>query len=28
VQPYAQGSWGPDEALALTGDLGWRLPDA
>jgi glucose-6-phosphate 1-dehydrogenase len=25
--PYAQGSWGPDAALALAGDTGWRLPD-
>jgi glucose-6-phosphate 1-dehydrogenase len=27
VQPYARGSWGPDEALGLPGPLGWRLPD-
>ncbi|MCW2830936.1 MAG: zwf, partial [Aeromicrobium sp.] len=27
-QPYAPGSWGPDDALALPGDHGWRLPDA
>jgi glucose-6-phosphate 1-dehydrogenase len=26
--PYAQGSWGPDEALRLPGPRGWRLPDA
>jgi glucose-6-phosphate 1-dehydrogenase len=26
--PYAQGSWGPDEALGLPGPRGWRLPDA
>jgi len=28
VQPYAVGSWGPDDALALPGERGWRLPDA
>jgi glucose-6-phosphate 1-dehydrogenase len=28
TQPYPQGSWGPDDALALLGDRGWRLPDA
>ncbi|MFS0898656.1 glucose-6-phosphate dehydrogenase [Mycolicibacterium litorale] len=27
VRPYARGSWGPDEALALPGTPGWRLPD-
>ncbi|MCZ8382068.1 glucose-6-phosphate dehydrogenase [Mycobacterium sp. CPCC 205372] len=27
VRPYAEGSWGPDEALALPGVSGWRLPD-
>lgn len=26
--PYARGSWGPDEAIALAGSEGWRLPDA
>jgi glucose-6-phosphate 1-dehydrogenase len=25
AQPYSEGSWGPDAALALPGDLGWRL---
>jgi glucose-6-phosphate 1-dehydrogenase len=25
--PYPQGSWGPDEALRLPGERGWRLPD-
>jgi glucose-6-phosphate 1-dehydrogenase len=25
---YARGSWGPEEALALPGPRGWRLPDA
>ncbi len=24
---YARGSWGPDEAIALAGPRGWRLPD-
>ncbi len=24
-EPYAQGSWGPEDALALPGDHGWRL---
>jgi glucose-6-phosphate 1-dehydrogenase len=24
-QPYPQGSWGPDAALTLPGDVGWRL---
>ncbi|MRK00667.1 MULTISPECIES: glucose-6-phosphate dehydrogenase [Aeromicrobium] len=28
TQPYAQGSWGPDDAVALPGSRGWRLPDA
>jgi len=23
--PYAQGSWGPEDALALPGEHGWRL---
>jgi glucose-6-phosphate 1-dehydrogenase len=27
VQPYAQGSWGPDDALSLPGPRGWHLPD-
>lgn len=27
VRPYARGSWGPDEAVALPGASGWRLPD-
>ncbi|MDT5336639.1 MAG: glucose-6-phosphate 1-dehydrogenase [Mycobacterium sp.] len=26
-QPYPRGSWGPDDALALPGPDGWRLPD-
>ncbi|MGI8713214.1 MAG: glucose-6-phosphate dehydrogenase [Solirubrobacteraceae bacterium] len=25
---YAQGSWGPQAALQLPGEIGWRLPDA
>ncbi len=25
--PYAVGSWGPEAALGLPGELGWRLPD-
>ncbi|QEC50508.1 glucose-6-phosphate dehydrogenase [Baekduia soli] len=25
--PYAQGSWGPDEARDLAAPTGWRLPD-
>jgi glucose-6-phosphate 1-dehydrogenase len=25
AQPYAQGSWGPEAALKLPGDVGWRL---
>jgi glucose-6-phosphate 1-dehydrogenase len=28
VRPYARGSWGPDDAVALPGERGWRLPDA
>ena len=28
VHPYAQGSWGPDAALALAGPAGWALPQA
>ncbi len=27
VLPYAQGSWGPQEALELPGERGWRLPE-
>ena len=27
VEPYAQGSWGPEAALQLPGPRGWRLPD-
>ncbi|HWE11006.1 MAG TPA: glucose-6-phosphate dehydrogenase [Solirubrobacteraceae bacterium] len=27
VQPYAQGSWGPEAALKLACGPGWRLPD-
>ena len=27
VHAYAQGSWGPAEALALPGNQGWHLPD-
>jgi glucose-6-phosphate 1-dehydrogenase len=26
-ESYAPGSWGPRAALALPGDVGWRLPD-
>jgi glucose-6-phosphate 1-dehydrogenase len=26
-QPYAKGSWGPQDALGLPGQVGWRLPD-
>jgi glucose-6-phosphate 1-dehydrogenase len=25
AEPYPQGSWGPDDALALPGENGWRL---
>jgi glucose-6-phosphate 1-dehydrogenase len=25
--PYAQGSWGPEEAIELPASPGWRLPD-
>jgi glucose-6-phosphate 1-dehydrogenase len=25
--PYAQGSWGPDAALRLPGERGWRVPE-
>jgi glucose-6-phosphate 1-dehydrogenase len=28
TQTYAKGSWGPDDALTLPGERGWRLPDA
>ena len=28
AQPYARGSWGPQDALDLAGPAGWRLPDA
>ncbi|MDG4663271.1 glucose-6-phosphate dehydrogenase [Mycobacterium sp. 236(2023)] len=27
VQSYEKGSWGPDSALQLPGEVGWRLPD-
>jgi glucose-6-phosphate 1-dehydrogenase len=27
VLPYAQGAWGPAEALELPGERGWRLPE-
>jgi glucose-6-phosphate 1-dehydrogenase len=27
VRPYAKGSWGPEEALALPGPRGWRVPE-
>ncbi|MEE6135648.1 glucose-6-phosphate dehydrogenase [Mycobacterium sp. 050128] len=27
TQPYARGSWGPQEAVELAGPRGWRLPD-
>ncbi|MFC4032042.1 glucose-6-phosphate dehydrogenase [Streptomyces polygonati] len=26
--PYAAGSWGPEAALRLAGERGWRLPDS
>jgi glucose-6-phosphate 1-dehydrogenase len=26
-QPYAKGSWGPESALELPGQFGWRLPN-
>ena len=26
-EPYAEGSWGPEAALALPAAPGWRLPD-
>jgi glucose-6-phosphate 1-dehydrogenase len=25
ARPYPKGSWGPDEALTLPGEVGWRL---
>jgi glucose-6-phosphate 1-dehydrogenase len=25
--PYAKGSWGPDAALRLPGERGWRVPE-
>ena len=27
VRSYERGSWGPQEAVDLAGDIGWRLPD-
>ncbi len=27
VIPYAQGTWGPEEATELVAPFGWRLPD-
>ncbi|MFB1296131.1 glucose-6-phosphate dehydrogenase [Mycobacterium sp. pW049] len=27
VQSYEKGSWGPESAVRLPGDGGWRLPD-
>lgn len=27
TQPYAQGSWGPEAALRLPGERGWRVPE-
>lgn len=27
VQPYEKGSWGPESAVKLPGERGWRLPD-
>ncbi|HEX3835009.1 MAG TPA: glucose-6-phosphate dehydrogenase, partial [Solirubrobacteraceae bacterium] len=26
-EPYAKGSWGPEAALQLPGQFGWRLPN-
>ncbi|HET9124294.1 MAG TPA: glucose-6-phosphate dehydrogenase, partial [Solirubrobacteraceae bacterium] len=26
-EPYAPGSWGPEAALALPGEHGWRLQE-
>ncbi|MDW5595697.1 glucose-6-phosphate dehydrogenase [Conexibacter stalactiti] len=28
IRTYRRGSWGPDEAIALAGKRGWRLPEA
>lgn len=28
IQPYAQGSWGPEAADALVGPAGWALPES
>jgi glucose-6-phosphate 1-dehydrogenase len=25
--PYPKGSWGPEPALELPGQVSWRLPD-
>jgi glucose-6-phosphate 1-dehydrogenase len=27
AETYKKGSWGPEDALALPGALGWRLQD-
>ncbi len=27
TEPYPKGSWGPDAALRLPGEIGWRLPN-
>jgi glucose-6-phosphate 1-dehydrogenase len=27
AQSYAKGSWGPEDALELPGERGWRLQD-
>jgi glucose-6-phosphate 1-dehydrogenase len=27
AEPYPKGSWGPESALELPGQIGWRLPD-
>jgi len=27
TRPYEKGSWGPQEALDLAGERGWRLPE-
>jgi glucose-6-phosphate 1-dehydrogenase len=26
-QPYPRRSWGPEAALGIPGERGWRLPD-
>ncbi|MDT7567956.1 MAG: glucose-6-phosphate 1-dehydrogenase, partial [Pseudonocardiales bacterium] len=26
-EPYQRRSWGPDAALRIPGERGWRLPD-